>query len=142
LPQLNTSEPLALRYSPLRRQAIDTAIFPSIPSLLASEYRCPRPLYTVCVYPISSCLKLSKAHSTDQQLRMHLLHYPALFNKQSTESTHSWNQRNLPDDLFNPPNVLPAFPIFLYDLPHFRSQERLLDRHRRPQCFQARRGSM
>ena len=96
---------LALRYSPLRRQAIDAAFFPPIPALLALDLRCPHgrytPLCTLCVCPISSCAKPSKGnmyvsnpvllarnHRKYQQLGMYLLHYSALFLKRSTEGTH------------------------------------------------------
>lgn len=41
--------------------------------------------YHLC---ICSCLKLSKAHSTDCFPDMYLLHYLALFYKQSTEGTY------------------------------------------------------
>ncbi len=71
---------------------------------------------------------------------MCLLHYPALFYKQSTESIHSRNQRNSSVYLSNLPNVRPVFPIFLCDLLHFRNPERSPDRDRRLRCFQARRG--
>ena len=56
----------------------------------------------LCVYPISSCLKLSKAHSTYHQPSMCLLHYPALFLKHSTEGTHSGFLLDLARFLFNP----------------------------------------
>jgi len=72
---------------------------------------------------------------------MYLLHYPALFLKHSIEGTHTHKLQDEGKILFNLPNVRPVFPIFLYDLPHFRSPGRLPDRDRRPQCFQAKRGS-
>ena len=64
LPQLNTSEPLALRYSPLRRPALDISIiFVYSWSSVRRPPMSTRLLSTLCVYPISSCLKLSTVYT-------------------------------------------------------------------------------
>ena len=132
---------LALRYSPLRRQAIDAALFPSIPGPLQGDLRCPHGCsapYVSIPYLLSWNYRKYIAQTAFQICICYII-LPSSISR--VPRAHILISSGMKDVfLFNPSNVLPAFPIFLNDFPRFRSLARSPGRDRRLECFQARRG--